>query len=264
MSRYPRKEWKKLNKERYEAEAATLAAGGRPVWRVDKLSSELLVNRYVYRFLRDNSTKGFGQQALEVGSGRGSKTPYLVEGKAKLVGFDIAPRMAKLASESNSGSRYAFIAADAERLPFISESFDAAYFVDVLHHLPSIESVFEEGKRVLKHGGKVVVLDPNGRSWIAKMVRRSLVRYRRSLYAEEPMDPDKILDSLEHGGFTVTTKQFMCSIGYPYPHLVYRIPVPFKWLLYVLLPFVFLVDVVLSRFRNTAWMCGIVAYKPRS
>lgn len=264
MSRFPKEDWKKLNKERYEAEAEAIAAGSGPVWRVDRLSSELLVDRHVYKFLREHSTKGVGQRALEVGSGRGSKTPFLVDGKAKLVGLDIAPQMAKLASESNQEPRYAFLAAEADRLPFASGSFDSAYFVAVLHHLPSIESEIREVRRVLREGGKVVVLDPNGRSWIAKITRRFVARYQNPLYAEEPMDPDEILGSLERGGLTVTTQQLICSIGYPYPHLVYRVPAPFKWLLYLFLPVVYLVDAVLSRFRNTAWMCGIVAHKPRS
>lgn len=264
MSRFPRNDWKRLNKERYDDAAATIQAGGEPFWRVDKFSSEFLLERHKYRFLRDNSAKGDGQYALEVGCGRGHKTPYLVEGEAELVSFDIAPRTAKLASIRNPSSRHAFLAGDAERLPFASESFDAVYLLSVLHHLSSMQRAIEEASRVSKPGGKVVVFDPNGRSLIAKIVRRLAIRHRHPLYAEEPLAPDEILETLRHNGYTVTAKQLMFSIGYAYPHLVQRVPVPLKWLLYLFLPAIYLIDGVLSKCQHTAWMCGIVARKSRT
>ncbi len=52
-------------------------------------------------------------------------------------GVDIAPR---IFSNSN---RYSFVLFDGKRLPFGDQSFDAAYIIDVLHHLPDRPSTGE-------------------------------------------------------------------------------------------------------------------------
>ncbi len=49
---------------------------------------------------------------------------------------------------------------DAHRLPFLSASFDNVVMFDVLHHLERPIRFFEEASRVLRPGGRVIVLEP--------------------------------------------------------------------------------------------------------
>jgi ubiquinone/menaquinone biosynthesis C-methylase UbiE len=51
-----------------------------------------------------------------------------------------------------------FIHHDAEKLPFDDNSFDVVYSNGVLHHTPNTRQVVEEVRRVLRPGGKAIVM----------------------------------------------------------------------------------------------------------
>jgi len=50
--------------------------------------------------------------------------------------------------------------ADAQTLPFAEESFDNIVLFDVLHHLPRPRAFFGEAIRVLRKGGRLVMVEP--------------------------------------------------------------------------------------------------------
>jgi SAM-dependent methyltransferase len=49
---------------------------------------------------------------------------------------------------------------DAEKLPFLDDEFSNVFAVDVLHHTNSPINVVNESLRVLKNGGKLVIVEP--------------------------------------------------------------------------------------------------------
>lgn len=49
---------------------------------------------------------------------------------------------------------------DAQRLPFADESFNNIVMLDVLHHLERPVRFFDDASRVLKPGGRIVMLEP--------------------------------------------------------------------------------------------------------
>lgn len=51
-------------------------------------------------------------------------------------------------------------ACDAQSLPFKDNSFDNIVAIDVLHHIERPVRFFEEAQRVLKEGGKIILLEP--------------------------------------------------------------------------------------------------------
>jgi ubiquinone/menaquinone biosynthesis C-methylase UbiE len=81
---------------------------------------------------------------LEVGSGLG----LLQHVVSSYVGVDVSPA---------SGHRIhkPFCAADATKLPFPDNTFDAVWSVYVLEHIPNPEAMLSEIRRVLKPGGSV-------------------------------------------------------------------------------------------------------------
>jgi len=52
------------------------------------------------------------------------------------------------------------LAADAQKLPFANESLDNIVMLDVLHHIERPMEFFFEAARVLRPGGRLVMLDP--------------------------------------------------------------------------------------------------------
>ena len=52
------------------------------------------------------------------------------------------------------------LAADAQRLPFADDRVDNIVMIDVLHHIEWPRRFFDEAARVLKRGGRLVMLEP--------------------------------------------------------------------------------------------------------
>ena len=96
-------------------------------------------------------------EALEVGSGTGYFSLNLLQlgGVERLIATDISPGMlAELsASARRLGLEVETANADAERLPFDSDSFDLVFGHAVLHHLPDLPRALAEVHRVLRPGG---------------------------------------------------------------------------------------------------------------
>jgi ubiquinone/menaquinone biosynthesis C-methylase UbiE len=79
----------------------------------------------------------------------------------RIVGIDQAPAMLDVGRQHEDPiPAYAQCAGDADALPFKTNSFDRAFVSFSLHHFGNPERVVREVLRVLRNGGKFVVLDP--------------------------------------------------------------------------------------------------------
>jgi len=98
-------------------------------------------------------------RSLEIGAGTGyfSLNLLLAGAVERAVCTDISPGMLAVLSGNAArlGLEVETAAADAEALPFPDESFDLVLGHAVLHHLPDLERVFGELRRVLRPGGRV-------------------------------------------------------------------------------------------------------------
>ncbi len=107
-----------------------------------------------------------GEMILDVGCGTGVLTRMaseIVGPTGKVIGIDPAPRMIGIARKhaALSGNQAEFRLAVIEHLPFDDETFDAVLSSAMIHHLPSDlkHAGLLEVKRVLKPGGRLVVVD---------------------------------------------------------------------------------------------------------
>jgi demethylmenaquinone methyltransferase/2-methoxy-6-polyprenyl-1,4-benzoquinol methylase len=99
---------------------------------------------------------------LDVACGTGDLSLTLFEsGKTRIVGVDFCRPMLEIARSKalKRSSDVSFIEGDALSLPFLDRSFEAATIAFGLRNLASVESGIAELLRVLKPGGKVVVLE---------------------------------------------------------------------------------------------------------
>jgi ubiquinone/menaquinone biosynthesis C-methylase UbiE len=101
-----------------------------------------------------------GKRLLEVGCGTGTDSLQFARGGAIFTGVDLTPRSLEIARKRFEvyGQQGEFIVSDAEQLNFPDESFDVAYSFGVIHHTPDSERAVAEIHRVLRRGGKAVVM----------------------------------------------------------------------------------------------------------
>ncbi len=101
-------------------------------------------------------------RALDVSTGGGHTALALAPRVARVVASDLTPRMLAVARThliSQGATNVDYVIADAERLPFLDESFDLVTVRIAPHHYPNVAQAVREMARVLKPGGRLVVID---------------------------------------------------------------------------------------------------------
>lgn len=119
---------------------------------------------------------------LEIGLGYGSVTRRL-NGRSKgLVSLDIAPRAVEFAKLTAPGAHC--VRGSARSLPFADASLDCVVSIGCLHHCGDLREGLRECMRILKPGGRLIVMVYNAHSykrWIVAPVAtlRAVVSERR-------------------------------------------------------------------------------------
>jgi ubiquinone/menaquinone biosynthesis C-methylase UbiE len=105
--------------------------------------------------------KGGALEALDIGCGTGFLSLELATRGHRVTGLDFAPAMLEKAraKAAERGMPIRFEEADAEALPFPSASFDLSVSRHLLWTLPHPEAALDEWVRVLRPGGRLVVVD---------------------------------------------------------------------------------------------------------
>ena len=101
-----------------------------------------------------------GLKVLEIGCGLGTDGAQFAEAGADYTGVDLTEAAVELARKRFElfGIPGKFQTADAEQLQFADESFDLVYSHGVLHHTPETAKAIQEIHRVLRPGGRAVVM----------------------------------------------------------------------------------------------------------
>jgi SAM-dependent methyltransferase len=113
--------------------------------------------------------KWVGKKILEVGCGAGTDLLRFAQAGAYTVGIDLSPKsvsLSRLRLRVYNCAGNALIA-DAEQLPFKTDSFDLVYSWGVLHHTPNTEQAIKEVYRVTKPGGEICIMLYNRHSLVA-------------------------------------------------------------------------------------------------
>jgi ubiquinone/menaquinone biosynthesis C-methylase UbiE len=99
--------------------------------------------------------------ALDIGCGTGFLSLELAVRQHRVTGVDFAPAMLALARQkaAQRNLTIGFEEADAEQLPYARGSFDLAVSRHLLWTLPHPEAAIDEWIRVLRPGGRLVVVD---------------------------------------------------------------------------------------------------------
>ena len=102
------------------------------------------------------------RRVLDVGCGKGRFARVLLERNpgAVICGLDISEAMLACAPAGVD-----VVSGSMTELPFAASAFDAVYATESLEHAVEIERAVDEMCRVLKPGGKLVIIDKNAEHW---------------------------------------------------------------------------------------------------
>lgn len=141
--------------DRYDLMNDLMSMGVHRLWK-DALVSDLAAPRSGNRPYR----------VLDMAGGTGDIGERIVNashGYAEVVVSDINSDMLRVGAERAQTWRYptqvSFVEANAEELPFESDSFDAYTIAFGIRNVPRIQTALNEAQRVLKRGGRILVLE---------------------------------------------------------------------------------------------------------
>ena len=105
-------------------------------------------------------------RVLDMAGGTGDIAERIINasvGYAEVVVSDINSDMLRVGAERAKSWRYpaqaSFVEANAEELPFVDNSFDAYTIAFGIRNVPRIGKALKEAHRVLKRGGRILVLE---------------------------------------------------------------------------------------------------------
>jgi arsenite methyltransferase len=121
-----------------------------------------------------------GERVLDLGSGAGTDSlvaAQMVGDQGHVTGIDMTPAMlakARSAATEMSLSNVEFVEGEAERLPFMDESFDVVISNGVIDLIPDKDAVFSELHRVLVPGGRLQIADVTIQNPVSAEGRRNI------------------------------------------------------------------------------------------
>ena len=142
----------------------------------------------------------------------------------EIIGIDINEKGIEAASEANESGDVSFAVMNAEALEFEDEYFDTVAVSASMHHMENLSTVLAEMKRVLKPGGRYIVLemyrdDPSEQEstaiqmhqWAAE-IDEAMGRYHRRTFTKS-----EIAENLAALDMT-DVEEFDCPDPEPDPH----------------------------------------------
>ena len=120
---------------------------------------------YLGRYLRLDELRG--KDVLEVGLGYGTVSQKIAEAGARYSGLDIASGPVEVVNLRLSMNRLGGRAQVGSilRAPFPAESFDVVVTIGCLHHTGNLRGAIEEVHRILRPGGRALIMVYNAFSY---------------------------------------------------------------------------------------------------
>ena len=147
---------------------------------------------------------------LDVACGAGWLSEFLFRYGYDVTGIDISEDLLKIANDRIEAIKFTPLGRDKSYIRFkkldiekesLSTYFDAIIFYDCLHHFSDIDGVFENAKKMLASGGKVLIkegaMPPKGSDGEKELLRV----FKEYNTLESPFDHDELKAYLKNIGF---------------------------------------------------------------
>jgi SAM-dependent methyltransferase len=151
-----------------------------------------------------------GQCLLDAGCGRYMKFCQEFSSIAWVAGMDLESTL-----ETNNQDPPFGICGDLSRIPFPSNHFDMVISRSVVEHLADPSQVFREFFRVLRPGGKVVIITPNKYDYVSLLAAVTPYRLHRALVSRIfPVSPDDVFPTLYRANTRSAIQKALGSAGF--------------------------------------------------
>ncbi len=147
--------------------------------------------------------------------------------EAQVIGLDITAAMLRqaqrYAARDGLAGRIPWIQADAARLPFASSSLDVVTGHSFLYLVGDRQGVLAEAYRVLRPGGRIVLMEPSSRRLAPGLLRRAFGEFRFVVSAilwhiysrlHGPFTPTRLAGALRQAGFVhILAEETLAGLG---------------------------------------------------
>jgi ubiquinone/menaquinone biosynthesis C-methylase UbiE len=155
-----------------------------------------------------------GERVLDIGSGPGFLAAAIAEAtgsSGRVSGIDISePLLAVARGYCSHLSWVEFRQADATQLPFPDHAFDAAIATQVLEFVRDVDAALSEIHRVLRPGGRVVIVDTDWDSIVWHSPNRERMSRILAAWEQHAADaylPRTLATKLSRAGFRMQSQQ---------------------------------------------------------
>jgi len=144
---------------------------------------------------------------LEIGCGTGIHTIKVSENVSEIIGVDLSTGMLKaFKRKMKTNDKISVVLADAEKLPFRSNTFDVIYFVGTLHHIAgasgTIKHAINEATRAAKSKGKILAIEPNADNLYLSLRFRLFTAQKNSMY-ERPCRISELIEAFRSNNLRI-------------------------------------------------------------
>jgi arsenite methyltransferase len=174
-----------------------------------------------------------GEQVVDVGSGPGllaAEMAAQVGPAGRVVGLDLSDSMLALSRQRHAGLAtnrcLRFLKADATRLPFADSTFDVAVSTQVYEYVPDVPAALAEVYRVLRPGGRVLILDTDWDSIVWAAGDQARMQRLLAAWADrfaDPHLPRSLSWQLEGAGFHVERREVLVLFNPEYDPNTYSV-----------------------------------------
>jgi arsenite methyltransferase len=174
-----------------------------------------------------------GERVVDVGSGPGllaAEMATQVGSDGRVIGLDLSDSMLALSRQRSAdlgvSSCLSFLKADAVRLPFADNMFDAAVSTQVFEYVPDVPAALGELHRVLRPGGRVLILDTDWDSLVWAAGDQARMQRLLEAWVErfaDPHLPRSLAWQLRGAGFQLERREVLVLFNPEYDPNTYSV-----------------------------------------
>jgi ubiquinone/menaquinone biosynthesis C-methylase UbiE len=159
------------------------------------------------------------ERVLDIGAGMGAGVVVAAQRGGRVVAVDPTPFMRLVLRVRRLGQRarkrIEVLDGAVEHLPVADSSVDAAWSVNAMHHWADLDAAIAELRRVIRAGGRVLLIDEDFDDPAHASHEQFAARRRKHEHVFAPVDPAVVGAKLDAAGFAVTTAAKTHFAGQP-------------------------------------------------